>query len=43
MAVSSQTGIEESTLVSQAREGDKAAFSELVRARMPKTCFRKLS
>src|ERR1700687_1530728 len=31
MAVSSQTGIEESTLVSQAREGDKAAFGELVR------------
>jgi len=32
MAVSSQTGIEESTLVSQAREVDKAAFSELVRS-----------
>jgi RNA polymerase sigma-70 factor (ECF subfamily) len=31
MAVSSQTGIEESTLVFQAREGNKAAFSELVR------------
>ena len=31
MAVSSQTGIEESTLVSQAREGDKGAFGELVR------------
>jgi RNA polymerase sigma-70 factor (ECF subfamily) len=31
MAVSSQTGIEESTLVSQAREGDTAAFGELVR------------
>ena len=31
MPVSSQTGIEEFTLVSQAREGDKAAFSELVR------------
>jgi RNA polymerase sigma-70 factor (ECF subfamily) len=31
MAVSSQTGIDESTLVSQAREGDKAAFGELVR------------
>jgi RNA polymerase sigma-70 factor (ECF subfamily) len=31
MAVSSQTGIEESTLVFKAREGNKAAFSELVR------------
>ena len=31
MAVSSQTGIEESTLVSQAREGNTAAFGELVR------------
>src|SRR6266850_3226568 len=31
MAVSSQTGVDESTLVSQAREGDKAAFGELVR------------
>ena len=31
MAVSSQTGLDESTLVSQAREGDKSAFGELVR------------
>src|SRR3989440_3416556 len=31
MAVSSQTGLDESTLVSQAREGDKSAFNELVR------------
>ena len=31
MAVSSQTGIEESTLVSQARDGNTAAFGELVR------------
>ena len=31
MAVSSQTGIEESTLVSQTREGNAAAFGELVR------------
>src|SRR5947207_10663808 len=31
MAVSSQTGLDESTLVSQAREGNKSAFGELVR------------
>ena len=31
MAVSSQPGIDEAVLVSQAREGDIAAFSELVR------------
>jgi RNA polymerase sigma-70 factor (ECF subfamily) len=31
MAVSSQTGIDEAVLVSQAREGDITAFSELVR------------
>src|SRR5947207_11264516 len=31
MAVSSQTGLDESTLVAQAREGDKSAFGELVR------------
>jgi RNA polymerase sigma-70 factor (ECF subfamily) len=31
MAVSSQANIDESTLVAQAREGDKVAFGELVR------------
>jgi RNA polymerase sigma-70 factor (ECF subfamily) len=31
MPVSSQAGVEESTLVSQAREGDTVAFAELVR------------
>src|SRR2546423_8412335 len=31
MAVSSQTGLDESTLVSQARQGDPSAFGELVR------------
>src|SRR5436190_21481993 len=31
MAVSSQTGLDESTLVAQAREGNKSAFGELVR------------